>query len=259
MKVLELFKGTGSVGKVMERKGYEVISLDIMSKYNATHTDDIMTWDYKQYPNNYFDIITASPVCLYWSILRKTWIGRKCKTIHPTDIITKEHIQNDIDTKGKPMVDKTIEIIEYFKTGNPELKYWIENPQTGLMKKYIEEKYPHYNFYYDFDYCKYTDWGYKKKTRFWTNIKNVKPLKCNNDCNNIIQIDNQKLHKERMGSSKLIIDNGKYIRVNTKELRIKYKDYSDVSKNYGKGTNKDERYRIPEKIIEDLVNNIHIN
>ena len=36
------------------------------------------------------------------------------------------------------MVDKIIEIIEYFKPNY----YWIENPQTGGMKYYIPRKTP---------------------------------------------------------------------------------------------------------------------
>ena len=132
-----------------------------------------MTWDYKKdYKPGDFDIITASPVCLWWSKLRNTWIGRKIKA-HGDKIITKELLLEDIEKYGKPMVDKVREIIDYFKP-----KYWwIENPQTGKMKEYITDL-----DYYDVDYCKYSTWGYKKRTRFWTNIKGFEPKKCNKDC-----------------------------------------------------------------------------
>ena len=49
MKVLELFKGTGSITKYYENTDIEVISLDILQKYNPTICTDIMTWDYKVY------------------------------------------------------------------------------------------------------------------------------------------------------------------------------------------------------------------
>tara|TARA_R110000737_G_scaffold7946_1_gene23055 strand:+ start:5431 stop:6177 length:747 start_codon:yes stop_codon:yes gene_type:complete len=244
MKLLELFSGTHSIGKVAIKQGYEVISLD--RDLSATVEEDIMDWNYKIYPPKHFDIITASPVCLWWSILRNTWIGRKCKTIHPTETITMEIINNDVDVFGKPMVDKVIEIIKYFQP-----KYWwIENPQTGKMKNYIESIYPEFNTYYDVDYCQYSDWGYKKKTRFWTNIKDFKPKVCNKNCNNLV--DGK--HKHRMGSSKTIKDNGKIIVVNTASLRLKYKDFENIQpKMEIPKTTKNERYRIPPKLIEELL------
>ena len=171
VRVLELFSGTGSIQKVCVERGWDVLSLDRDLK--ADIKEDIMTWDYKKdYKPGDFDIITASPVCLWWSKLRNTWIGRKIKA-HGDKIITKELLLEDIEKYGKPMVDKVREIIDYFKP-----KYWwIENPQTGKMKEYITDL-----DYYDVDYCKYSNWGYKKRTRFWTNIKGFEPKKCNKDC-----------------------------------------------------------------------------
>lgn len=175
MKLLELFSGTHSIGKVAKHYNFEVTSLDrdlesscpFDTGYisNKHFKEDILTWDYKQYPVGYFDLITASPVCLWWSQLRYSHIGRGT---------TKEQIEKDLIDNGKPMVDKVIEIIEYFKP-----KYWwIENPQTGRMKDYIASKYPEYNSYYDVDYCQYSDWGYKKRTRFWSNILGFEPKLC---------------------------------------------------------------------------------
>ena len=43
MKLLELFSGTKSVGKVAEQLGYEVVSLDLK---NADINCDIMNWNY---------------------------------------------------------------------------------------------------------------------------------------------------------------------------------------------------------------------
>ena len=62
------------------------------------------------------------------------------------------------------LVLKTLEIIDYF---NPE--YWfIENPATSKMKDrpFMKDK-P----FYLVDYCMYSDWGYRKRTRIWTNKK----------------------------------------------------------------------------------------
>ena len=97
MNHLELFSGTHSFGKVSSKLGYHVYSLDrdLSSKcpftdYESEHhfKEDIMTWDYKQFDRGFFKIITASPVCMWWSQLRRTWIGRKLKS-HGDKIITQ--------------------------------------------------------------------------------------------------------------------------------------------------------------------------
>ena len=66
-RLLELFCGTKSVGKVAEQRGYDVVSLDFNPKFNATITEDIMEWDYTQFPPDYFDVIWGSPDCRTWS------------------------------------------------------------------------------------------------------------------------------------------------------------------------------------------------
>lgn len=255
VKVLELFSGTHSIGIECEKKGWDVVSLDRDLGPKAKFCDyecknhimeDIMTWDYKIFKPGEFDIITSSPVCLWWSQLRKTWIGRRSKKIHPGgDIITMQHLENDIKEFGEPMVDKVREIIDYFK---PKY-YWIENPQTSKMKNYITDL-P----YYDVDYCKYCDWGYKKKTRIWTNIEGFKPKICKNDCENMVFIGTQKVHKINLASNDVIIVDGKLIRCNSKVLRQKYKEeIKQARKDRPKiETSRYERYRIPGRLINEL-------
>ena len=230
MRVLELFSGTGSVGRVCQRKGYEVISLDF--EMPATIKEDIMTWDYTVYQPGHFDLITASPMCTWWSAILRSRIGRNGTT--------KETIQANIDTKGKPMVDRVFEIIDYFKPTH----WWIENPQTGRMKEYITTK-P----YYDVDYCKY-GFDYRKRTRFWTNIKGFKAKTCKRDCGSMIP--NTRLHKQSISNGYVMID-GVTKLVNTKALRLKYKDTPKVA---NKSTSKHQRYRIPEPLIEGLLDSI---
>ncbi len=261
MRILELFSGTHSVGYCAEKLGHKIVSLDrdleakskIYDYISENHIkEDIMTWNYKKnFKKGDFDIITASPVCLYWSRLRNCWIGRKSKAIHPTDIITKEILEEDIRLKGQPMVDKIFEIIEYF-----EPKYWwIENPATGKMKEYIKKEYPKYNTFYDIDYCKYSNWGYQKKSRFWTNIKDFIPKLCKKDCENIIQIEDKKQHKTVLGNGYTIID-GKKVLSNTKALRDVHRlHFGDKNRKgcVGGGNNRLLRYRIPEKLIIELL------
>ena len=47
IKVLELFSGTKSVGKVCDQLGWESVSVDLIM--DADHKCDIMDFNYKQY------------------------------------------------------------------------------------------------------------------------------------------------------------------------------------------------------------------
>ncbi len=167
LNCLELFSGTGSVGKVLKELGHTVISLDLKG---ADINCNILDWDYKEYPPDTFDYIHASPPCHTFSKCRKSWIGRKIKA-HGDKVLTMEDIIKDQEEIGLPILNKTLEIIKYF---NPKY-FTIENPQTGDMKKYIKDI-P----YTDVDYCMY-GLPYKKRTRIWNNFDFV-GNKCNGEC-----------------------------------------------------------------------------
>ena len=154
LKLLELFSGTGSVGKVAKLLGYDVVSVDLK---NADINTDILTWNYEQYEVGHFDVIHASPPCTEYSM---------AKTVGERDLETANEI-----------VLKTLEIIEYL---NPKY-YIIENPQTGLLKnQWFMYGIP----YQDIDYCKY-GFPYRKRTRIWTNISTWTPQPlCIGDCGN---------------------------------------------------------------------------
>ena len=167
MRVLELFSGTRSVGKCCDELGYESISLDIND--TADIKCDILEWDYKTYPKDYFDIIWASPPCASFSRLQYSHIGRQSKRLGRK--LTREDIEDNMVENGDPIVLRTLEIIKYF---NPEL-WFMENPQTGQLKgrEYMKDI-----SYYDVDYCMYSEWGYRKRTRIWTNKKDWNNLMC---------------------------------------------------------------------------------
>ena len=155
IRVLELFSGTGSVGKCCDKLGWEVVSVDMI--FEATHKCDIMDFDYKQYPKNHFDIVWGSPPCTEYSKAKSRGV-------------------RDIEGANK-VVLKTIEIINYF-----DCEYWfIENPQTGLLKNQSFMK--NFNFV-DADYCMY-GLPYRKRTRFWTN-KECNVLLCNKQCGSFV-------------------------------------------------------------------------
>lgn len=221
MKILELFSGTGSVGKVFREAGHHVISLDIN---DGNHSDrhikgSILDWDYTEFPKGHFDYIHASPPCDTFSICRKSWIGRKLKA-HNGEICTKELILKDQQEIGLPLVNKTLEILEYF---NPKY-YTIENPQTGDMKNYISLPFT------DVDYCRY-DFPYKKRTRIWNNF-NFKGLLCNKQCGSFV--------------------NGRHIS-NCGHLNKKWVSKMDnfIS------VNLKQKYRIPPELIKSIMN--HLN
>jgi len=210
MRVLELFSGTGSVGKVCKNLDWDVVSVDLILP--ADHQCDIMDFDYKQYPKDYFDIVWASPPCTNYSKLQDSWIGRMRKG----EIYSKEVQESEMKEDDK-LVLKTLEIINYF---NPH--YWfIENPATSRMKdrpfmKDINN--------YVVDYCMYSDWGYRKRTRIWTNRTDFKPLLCNKQCGNMVG----NLHKTNLGNT---------------ERKQKTK---------GNSLSQHERYRIPKDLILSL-------
>ena len=150
MRLLELFSGTKSVSSACNTSFDEVVSVDILPKFNPTHCTDILKWNYKQYPPGYFDVIWASPPCTHYS---------KAKTRGVRDIEGSNGI-----------VAKTLEIIEYF---NPS-RWFIENPETGKLKEQeVMAGLP----FYDVDYCQY-GFRYRKRTRIWTNIDTFVPKLC---------------------------------------------------------------------------------
>jgi len=161
-RLLELFCGTKSVGKVFETAGYEVVSLDYNKKFNATHTEDFLTWNYQQYPPDYFDVIWSSPDCRTWSLasggkyrLLKEIYGRNNEYQQQTDI-------------GTNMILRLIELLKYFNC-----KAWfIENPKALLrhfppLNTFIKDINGYRSLVY---YGNYDDWGFPKATDLWSNL-----------------------------------------------------------------------------------------
>ena len=64
-RILELFKGTGSVGKVFEAHGWEVVSVDIEAKFKPTIIADVL--DLPPTIGKGFDFIWFSPPCKNFS------------------------------------------------------------------------------------------------------------------------------------------------------------------------------------------------
>ena len=101
-RLLELFCGTKSVGRAFEAAGWEVVSLDIVSKFEPTILCDIRSWDYTTFPGH---MVWASPVCAEYSRALAT----------PRRLL-----------EGDALVLSALEIIAHFDP----LMWVIENPAT---------------------------------------------------------------------------------------------------------------------------------
>jgi hypothetical protein len=180
-RALDLFSGSGSVAKRLRDLGYTVTTLDKNSRCRPEIAQDILRWQYKKaYPPGYFDIVVASPPCEQYSQARTT----------------KARDYKDADA----CVKRTLQIIEYFQPGT----WWVENPKNGhLRNRPFMQKYS----YVDIDYCQFSEWGYKKPTRFWGSeqLTLLPSVLCNpKTCPNTKDGPHgRKNHKERLGGYKM--------------------------------------------------------
>ena len=151
MKVLELFAGSRSVGKISESLGMEVFSSDLTPFEGIHYPVSILDFDVTKVPFQP-DVIWASPPCTGFSVaaIGHHWDGGKGAYIPKTDTARL----------GIELVKKTIEVIEHF---NPT--YWfIENPRGVLRKMPFMEGYKRNTV----TYCQYGD-ERMKPTDIWTN------------------------------------------------------------------------------------------
>jgi C-5 cytosine-specific DNA methylase len=165
MRMLELFKGTGSISKCMEKyfPAVDVVSLDIVARFKPTIVSDIMKWDYTKYPTGYFDIIWASPPCTYYSIMQHI-----ASRNQPAGWLEERRVESD------KVVQRVLDIVAYFKP-----KCWLmENPATGTLKnRKVVSGIP----WVDVTYCMY-GYSYKKQTRIWGNVQGLNLQVCNGCC-----------------------------------------------------------------------------
>lgn len=158
MKVLELFAGSRSIGKACEELGYEVYSSDINPFPGIDYVTDIRDFDVDKVP---FvpDIIWASPPCTYFSVasIGKHW--------------NKDNTpKSDNAMLGVEIVSATLYIINVFKSMNPNLIWYMENPRGKLRKLSVVDGL-HKN---TVTYCQYGDTR-MKPTDIWTNNLDWKP------------------------------------------------------------------------------------
>lgn len=162
MKVLELFAGTRSIGKVFESKGHEVFSIEWDKNFeNINWYEDISKITAQDILDKFGkpDVIWASPDCTTFSIAAISHHRRKNPITGNLDPISDY-------AKFCDKVDQ--HVLGLIKELNP--KYWfIENPRGGMRKMSWMQGLPRYTV----TYCQYGDTR-MKPTDIWTNHPNPK-------------------------------------------------------------------------------------
>ena len=151
MKLLELFAGSRSVGKVAEQYGFEVFSVDINKFDKIDLVIDILDLKKEMIPFQP-DVIWASPPCTYFSVAS---IGHHWYENHEPK--SKEALL------GMKILNKTLDIFNWF----PEAKFFMENPRGKMRRKVngINRT--------SVTYCSYND-KRMKPTDIWSNhIKDI--------------------------------------------------------------------------------------
>ena len=154
--LLELFSGTGSVGRSFRSRGWEVFSVDIDAATNPSLVANVLDLQLDALPPRVI-CIWASPPCTHCSRARA-----KAKT--PRDLDGSDAI-----------VQKVLDILDFYIT----CSWFMENPESGLLKgREVVAGLPMRVV----DYCKYGK-PYRKRTAIWTNTdwKPRQPL-CKHDC-----------------------------------------------------------------------------
>lgn len=123
MKILELFAGSRSVGKVAERRGHQVLSSDLEPFKDIALVGDVRKLNCFELAEFEPDMVWASPPCTFFSVAS---IGHHWNPDHTP--------KSENALVGVEIVEATSFIIRFLKRLNPDLIYYIENPRGKLRK-----------------------------------------------------------------------------------------------------------------------------
>ena len=175
VKLLELYKGTGSFGKAAKKRGWKVVSLDNEEKYSPDIVADILKWDYKGL-DFIPDVISASPPCATFSnmaLTKRTKFVSSQESGTPGMSARVRNVEtmkplNDYGRLGDSLLRRTITIINYFRDKNPKLKFVMENPRGSMWRSPLMARLRPYEEAITY-YCLYGD-KRTKRTSFFNNF-----------------------------------------------------------------------------------------
>ena len=136
-----------------------MIAVDIDGRFGADIVEDILQLSYCKLPVP--DVIWASIPCEQYSRARTT--GRRPRNLELADALA----------------GRTWDIIQYFLKLNPEMQWFIENPDSSLL--WGREVASEFSPYVRLDYCQYGT-AYRKRTRIATNAVWTPRTLCDQAC-----------------------------------------------------------------------------
>ncbi len=163
IKLLELFAGSRSIGKVAKKLNFEVYSTDIIKYPGIDYPIDILNFDVTKVPFKP-NIIWASPPCTAFSVaaIGKNWV-KLANDFVPVSYNAELSIK---------IVKKTIEIINHFQ---PQY-FFIENPRGILRKLKFMNNFNRHTV----TYCQYGDSRMKPTDIFTNSIAWIPREMCKN-------------------------------------------------------------------------------
>jgi hypothetical protein len=150
MRLLSLFSGTGAIECPFRACDWEVQSVDIDNSHGCTIQCDILLWDFTLEPK--CDVLFAGCPCEACSIANARGVGNLAL--------------------ADKLVRRTWEVIEHFIQLNPNLLWFVINPDSSLLWK--REVANVFTNQVQLDFCQYGKL-YRERTRLATNALDYKP------------------------------------------------------------------------------------